>query len=133
MYQHGAIVHNDGAGMQRVRVKEAVYHVVKSEMFQKLLKGELFDESFSQLRGRRLAQPVGQDGEGMDVTGEAHAAKVPASHATPTSDDQGGVPRAALQLHPDKVGATTDDEKAAEAKFREVQEAYELLKARRKK
>ena len=136
VYQHGAIVYNDGAGMQRVRVKEAVYHVVKSEMFQKLLKGGLFDESFrANFEGGDWHSRWDKMAKGMDVTGEAHAAKVlGVARDADLPTIKAAYRELALQLHPDKVGATTDDEKAAaEAKFREVQEAYELLKARRKK
>ena len=136
VYQHGAIVYNDGAGMQRVRVKEAVYHVAKSEMFQKLLKGELFDESFrANFEGGDWHSRWDKMAKGMDVTGEAHAAKVlGVARDADLPTIKAAYRELALQLHPDKVGATTDDEKvAAEAKFREVQEAYELLKSRRKK
>ena len=136
VYQHGAIVYNDGAGLQRVRVKEAVYHVVKSEMFQKLLKGELFDESFrANFEGGDWHSRWDKMAKGMDVTGEAHAAKVlGVARDADLPTIKAAYRELALQLHPDKVGATTDDEKAdAEAKFREVQEAYELLKSRRKK
>ena len=137
-YQHAAFVTRKADGTPHVvRFKDLVHNVVRSPFFRAM--PSILYTVFTEGPARGFQWSWQHVASELDLSGEDHACEV-LGLAKQCVRDWRSVKKAyrtlALETHPDKqaqAGGSEEERKAAEARFRDVQEAYEKLQELRGK
>ena len=134
LYHHGGVtVGSADGGAHTIMFKDAVHHALQSPLLRKMpsLLYSLCTEGLLGLFSGEFQEAWGRLYDSLDLAGEAHACEK-LGLGTGCLEDWSVVKRSyrqlALEFHPDKQADATEERRAtAEARFREVQEAYEHL------